>query len=78
MPNDQVFVASITVFLSIASFVAAVGDSTAPYKMRVAALIQQRFGKRAARVFYAILAVILLAMAAVIYSDVRPGFAISH
>ena len=75
MPNDQIFVGSVTIVLSIASFFAALGNSQAPYNMSLAARIEKRFGKPAARSFYAILGIVLAVLATMILSGFRPSFA---
>ncbi|QDS86602.1 hypothetical protein EC9_07740 [Rosistilla ulvae] len=76
MSGDQIFVGSVTILLSIATLLAALGYLPGADKLGVASKVHRRYGARGVRLFYWGATVLLLALAVAILRDARPSFAV--
>jgi hypothetical protein len=75
MIHPDTFVGSLAVCLAIATGYMALGPFRTPTKLRLVAMIRNRYGDIAARVFVALVASLLLVAGVMILRDFRPGFA---
>lgn len=72
---EQILIGMLAASLGLLSLFAAATCWQPPYRLRSVRFIQQQLGDAAARLFFAVMALLLLALAAVILLGVRPAYA---
>lgn len=74
---EQILIGTLAASLGLLSLFAAATCWQPAYRLRSVRFIQQQLGHVAARLFFAAMALVLLALAAAILLGVRPAYAVS-
>ncbi|WP_164100383.1 hypothetical protein [Candidatus Laterigemmans baculatus] len=71
---DDLIVGGLAIGLAAAATASAAGLMTSPYRLASVRSIQQRYGEPAARVFFVMLAALMLLTGTAILSGLRPSY----
>ena len=73
MALQDVFVGTVAVSVGLLALTSAIGNWDWPYRLGMARRVESRFGRRGARIFYAILGALLVALGVAIALGFGPN-----
>ena len=72
--NDE-FVGALAIAISFITLAAGIGPWSPPYEIRSMLMIVEKFGKRAARILWVLIAIASLVAGIAVLSGIRPSYA---
>lgn len=75
MISDEFFVGCLAIVLAIIAMAIALGPWSLPYRSRSMTSICERYGKKAARLVWLLIAIVSAASGVSILNEIRPAYA---